>query len=146
MWSFLNGFICEPHRHHRQLMRSCKKAVRNAYSLSCLWVEKSVPMEWSPSNTRLCDLKSNNNRVNGLNHWCNVVEGPSWGALVAKPMPSPIIVSALNNAMITVMNSQDVYGKDGTTGTFSTNLMHPVNSHYLNCSAFGVVDHRVQEN
>ena len=67
-------------------MRSCKKAVRNAYSLSCLWVEKSVPMEWSPSNTRLCELKSNNNRVNGLNHWCNVVEGPSRGALVTIPL------------------------------------------------------------
>ena len=28
------------------------------------------------------NLKSNNNRVNGLNHWFNVVEGPSRGALV----------------------------------------------------------------
>ena len=45
-----------------------------------------------PGNTRLCDLKSNNNRVNGLNHWCNVVEGPQprrscYYAEVKEPRP-----------------------------------------------------------
>ena len=56
-WSFLNGFVCEPHRLLIDLI------------------------DFSYLNM-ISDLKSNNNRVNGLNHWCNVVEGPSRAALV----------------------------------------------------------------